>query len=78
MEDHRARSDQLFALEAVDLEDGGSFPIERCETPANSVQPPQRATVVVFVVAYEHTFLKLRSSIVASAGAAEPSPFAAQ
>jgi hypothetical protein len=58
MEDHRARRNQLFALEAVNLEDGHSFPIERCETRANGVQPPQRAAVVVFVVAYEQTLRK--------------------
>jgi hypothetical protein len=47
VQDHRARSNQLFALEAVDLKYGGARPVENGKTRRNAVQPLQRAAVVV-------------------------------
>src|SRR5205085_9495778 len=43
---------KLFALEAVDLESRRTRPVEGRESRLNRNQPPQRATVVVHVVAH--------------------------
>src|SRR2546427_6457621 len=53
VQDHGARSNQLFALEAVDLEPGRACPVESGKTRSDGVQPPQRAAVVVYVMAHE-------------------------
>jgi hypothetical protein len=58
MQDHRARSNQLFALEAVDLEHGRVRPVEGRKARSNGVQPPQRAAVVVFVMTHEQSLGK--------------------
>jgi hypothetical protein len=53
VQDHRARGNQLFALEAVDLEGARARPVDGCEPRANGVEPPQRPAVVVDVMAHE-------------------------
>src|ERR1700730_16275590 len=53
VQDHGARRNQLLALEAVDLEHGRACPVEGRKARANGVQPPQRAAVVVFVMAHQ-------------------------
>src|SRR5262249_5120360 len=57
---NRARGDQLFALEAVDIERGGVGPVERRKTRSDGVQSPERAAIVVLVMAYEQP---LRTSV---------------
>src|SRR5215468_7398016 len=48
VQDYRARSNQLFALQAVDLKDGRACPVEPRKTPSNDVQPPYSAPIIVF------------------------------
>src|SRR5947209_18998518 len=55
VQDHRARSNQLFALEAIGLERGRARPVECRKTRSNGVQPSQRAAVVIFVMAHEQS-----------------------
>ena len=53
-----ARSNQLFALEPVDLEGGRALPIQTRKPLSNGVQPPQRAAVVVDVMTDEQPLRK--------------------
>src|SRR6516164_1154153 len=55
VQDHRARSNQLFALEAVDLERGCARPVESRKTRSNGVQPSYRAAIIVHVMAHEQS-----------------------
>ncbi len=51
VQDHGARGNQLFALQAVDLEDRGARPVKSRKTRPDGVQAPHRAAVVVYVMA---------------------------
>jgi hypothetical protein len=55
VQDHRAGSNQLFALQAVDLKDGRACPIEGRKTRSNGVQAPHSAPIIVFVMAHEQS-----------------------
>src|SRR5215831_8961224 len=55
VKDHRARSNQFFALEAVDLESWRAGPVNGGKMPSNRVQAPQRPAVVVDVMAHEQS-----------------------
>src|SRR5262249_61383431 len=55
VQDDRARSNQLFALKAVDLEHGRARQVESHKTRSNGVQPPHRAAVVVHIMAHEQS-----------------------
>ena len=60
-----ARSDQFFSLQAVDFEHGRVCPVERGTTRADGVEPPRRASEVVFVAADEQSLGEPRSTIAA-------------
>src|SRR3954453_12376957 len=53
VQDHRACRDQLLALQAVHLEHRSTRPIEAAEPLLYRVKSPQRAAVIVLVVARE-------------------------
>jgi len=55
VQDHRARSNQLFSLEAIDLEHRRALPVEAHKTRPNGVEPPQRTAVIVYVMAHEQS-----------------------
>src|SRR4051812_34634632 len=55
MEDDRTGSNQFFSLEPVDLERRRLRPVDRGQAGSYGVQPPQRPTVVVHVMAHEQT-----------------------
>jgi hypothetical protein len=56
VQDDRAGGDQLLALEAVQLEDRCVRDVERGKAPPDRVEAPQRAAIIVLVVAREEAF----------------------
>src|SRR5215475_15436990 len=58
MQHYRARGDQLFALEAIDVERWGVRPVERRKSRSDGVQSSERAAIVVLVMAYEQPLRK--------------------
>jgi hypothetical protein len=55
-QDHRVRRDQLFALQAIDDKDRRGSEVEFCELRRDGVQPPDRAAIIVLVMAEDQLF----------------------